>query len=94
MYDLVREYHSLQASRVERRNYAFFKALHNLPAFKVGDWAWVYNTAATIRQGAKRNTDDLVLKVKLPLSWTGPFKIFAVGPAVGADTPDGRPLER
>ena len=93
-YDLVREYHSLAVSRVERRNSKFVKALNNLPVFEVGNWAWIYNSAATIRQGAKKNTDDLVLKAKFSLSWTGPFKILAVGPAAASDTPDGRPLAR
>ena len=30
----------------------------------------MYNTAATIRQGAKTDTDAKVLKAKLSLNWT------------------------
>ena len=50
------------------------------------------NTAATIRQGAKTDTDAKVLKVKLSLNWTGPYKVLAVGPCTPADTPEGSPL--
>ena len=58
----------------------------------VASWAWVYNTAATIRQGAKPDADAKVLKAKLPLNWTGPYKVLAVGFCFSADTPDGSPL--
>ena len=47
---------------------------------------------ATIRQGARKDTDNKVLKEKLSLSWTGPFKILAVGPSPATETPDHRPL--
>ena len=50
---------------------------------------WVYNTAATIRQGAKTDTDAKILKIELSLNWTGPYKVLAVGPCTPADTPDG-----
>ncbi|CAB1106087.1 unnamed protein product [Ectocarpus sp. CCAP 1310/34] len=50
-YELVREYNALKISRVERRNSSLLDAIHKLPQFTVGGWAWVYNTAATIRQG-------------------------------------------
>ncbi|CAB1111484.1 unnamed protein product [Ectocarpus sp. CCAP 1310/34] len=33
----------------------------------------VYNSAATIRQGVQKHTDELVLKAKLSLSYTGPY---------------------
>ena len=55
-------------------------------------WAWVYNSTATIYQGAKKDTDTTVLKTKLFLNRIGPFKIFAVGPAPASDVPDNRPL--
>ena len=48
---------------------------------RVHDWVWVYNTAATIRQGLRKGADSKVVKEKLPLSWTGPFKITAVDPS-------------
>lgn len=62
-----------------------------LPTLSASSRACVYNTAATTRQGAHPNTDDQVLKAKLPLPWTGPFRILAVGPAAAEDTPDHRP---
>ena len=53
---------------------------------------WTYNAAATIRQGAKAGTDAKVLKAKLSLNWTGPFKILAGGRSPAEATPDGHPL--
>ena len=58
----------------------------------MGGWAWVYNSASTIRQGVKANTDAKVLKAKLALIWTGPYKVLAVGPCSTAETLDGSPL--
>ena len=55
-------------------------------------WAWDYNSASTIRQGVKANTDAKVLKAKRALNWTGPYKVLAVGPCSSAETPDGSPL--
>ena len=83
-YELVRECYALTVSRIQRRNSDLSQAI-TPPAFVVGKWAWVYNTAATIRQGARKNTDDQVLKAKLSLPWTGPFQILAVGPADDAE---------
>ena len=40
----------------------------------------------------RKGAGNKVLKEKLSLYWTGPFKIPAVGPAQAADTPDGRHL--
>ena len=91
-YALVREQHALTVSRVERRNSALSDALKKVLTYSIGGWVWIYNTAATIRQGAKSGTDDKVLKAKLSLNWTGPFKILAVGPSPSDSTPDGRPL--
>ena len=86
----MRAQHLLSVSRIERRNSALSDALHKLPVYAVGGWVWVYNSESTIRQGARSGTDDKVLKAKLSLLWTGPFKILAVGPT--AKAPDGRPL--
>ncbi|CAB1108088.1 unnamed protein product [Ectocarpus sp. CCAP 1310/34] len=91
-YELVREYNALKISRVERRNSSLLDAIHKLPQFTVGGWAWVYNTAATIRQGLQKDTDQQVLKTKFALSWTGPYKVLAVGPTSADATRDGRPL--
>ena len=52
----------------------------------------MYNSASTIRQGVKANTDAKVLKAQLALNWTGPYKVLAVGPWSSADTPDGSPI--
>ena len=52
----------------------------------------MYNTAAIICQGTKADTDPNVLKAKLSLNWTGPYKVLAVGPCTPADTPDGSSL--
>ena len=85
-YDLVREHHVLAVSRMDRRNSALSDALRPVPKFAVGDWVWVYNTAATIRQGTKTDTDTKVLKAKFSLNWTGPCKVLTVGPGTPADT--------
>ena len=63
------------------------------PPFSVGGWAWVYNSASTIRQDVKKGTDATVLKTKLSLNWNGPFKILAVGLTAASDTADNRPLQ-
>ena len=72
-YDIVSERHALTVSRVERRNSALSDTLRAVPKFAVGGGVWVYNTAATIRQGAETDTDAKVLKAKLSLHWTGPL---------------------
>ena len=91
-YELVREQHALTVARVNGRNSALSDALLRRPQYAAGGWVWIYNTAATIRQGLRKGADTKILKEKLSLNWTGPFKILAVGPAPAADTPDGRPL--
>ena len=90
--DIVRKHHALTVSRVNRRNSALADALRPAPKFAVGGWAWVYNSASTIRQGIKANTDAKVVKAKLALNWTGPYKVLAVGPCSSAETPDGSSL--
>ena len=40
----------------------------------------------------KANTDAKVLKAKLALNRTGPYKVLAVGPCSSTETPDGSPL--
>ena len=92
-YSLVRELHRLTVSRLQRRNAPIMAALLASPPFSVGGWAWVYNSASAIRQGAKKGTDATVLKTKLSLNWNGPFKILAVGPTAASDTLDNRPLQ-
>ena len=53
-------------------------------------WAWVYNSATTIRQGAKKGTNATVVKTKLSFNWIGPSKILAAGPVSASAIPDGR----
>ena len=91
-YELVREQHALTVARVNGRNSALSDALLRHPQYAADGWVWIYNTAATIRQGLRKGVDNKVLKGKLSLNWTGPFKNIAVGPAPAADTPDRRPL--
>ena len=90
--DIVREHHALTVYRVNRTNSALADALRPAPKFATGGWAWVYNSASTIHQGVKANTDAKVLKAKLALNWTGPYTILAVGPCFAAETPDGSRL--
>ena len=91
-YELVREQHALTVARVNGRNSTLSDALLRRPKYMAGGWVWVYNTAATIRQGLHKGVDNKVLKEKLSLNWTGPFKIVAVGPSPATTQPDGRPL--
>ena len=90
--DIVRAHHALTVSRVDCRNSALDDALRPAPNFTLGGWAWVYNSASTIRLGVKANAHAKVLKAKLALNWTGPYKVPAVGPCPAAETPDGSPL--
>ena len=60
-YRLVREHHAVTASRLARCNNPIMDALRLFPPYAVGGWAWVYNTAATARQGAKKDTDTCLL---------------------------------
>ena len=89
--DIVRAHHALTSSRVIHRNPAIADSLRSATNY-VAD-AWVYNSASTIRQGVKANTDAEVLEPKLVLNCTGPCKILAVGPCGATETPDGSPLE-
>ena len=90
--DIVRKHHVPPVSRVNRRNSALADALRPVPKLVVGGWAWVYNSASTIHQGVKANTDTTVLKAKLAVNWTSPHKVLAVGPCSSTDTLDSYPL--
>ena len=52
----------------------------------------MYNSASILRYGVKGNTDSKVVKAKVALNWTGPYKILAVGTCSAAGTLDGSPL--
>ena len=68
-YRAVRELRAVYVSRLGRRNAPIMDALCLSPPLAVGGWACIYNTAATIRQGAKRGTNATVLKTKLSFNW-------------------------
>lgn len=42
--------------------------LNKVRTHTIGSWAWIYNTAETIRQDANAGTDAKVLEVKLALN--------------------------
>lgn len=44
------------------------------------------------QQDANGHMNDTGLKAKLSLSWTGPYKVLAVGPFPSPDDPDDPPL--
>ena len=90
--DEVRNHHGLTVSGINRRNCALADALRPAPKFAVVGWAWVYNSASTIRQGVKANSDAKILKAKLALNWAGPYKVLAVAACSSTETPDGSPL--
>lgn len=88
-YDIVREHHALVISHVGRQSLTLADALPQVPKFIVGHWAWVYNAAATLRQGLKAGTDFKTLKVKKIDDMDGPLKSLGVGPFPFGDTPNG-----
>lgn len=89
---LVREQHSANIARTELRTFALPDGLRQVPIDAIGGWLWVYNTATTIRQGSKAGTSADILKAKLSLNCTGPFKIVAGSRSPVEAAPDGRPL--
>ena len=72
-YALVHEQQNFVVSRVERRHSALSDPLKQLPTYTVGGWVWIYNTAATLHQGAKSGANAKCLKEKLSLNRTDPF---------------------
>ena len=91
-YHAIREIRAIYVSRLDRRNAPLMDALRLLPPFSVNGLACFCNPVATIRQGARKDTDTIVLNTKLSFNWIGPFKILAVGPALASAVPDGRLL--
>ena len=89
---IVRKHHALTVSCVDRRKSVLADALRPAPEFAISGWAWMYNSASTIRHGVKANTDATVLMAKLAISWTGPYKVLAVGRCSSADIPGSSPL--
>ena len=87
-FELGQESHLIAISKIQRPNTKLLAILHKLPNFEVGNyWVWIYNPQATAGQGV--SDDSSHLATKLPLNWTGPYKILVVGPGLG---PDGRPV--
>ena len=76
---------------MEHSNSALSDALRPIPKFAVGGWVWVYSKAATIRRGTKMDTDAKVLKSKLSINWTSPYKSSQLAP-VTRITPRTVPL--
>lgn len=89
VYEFVGELHALIV-RLEGRNFALINTVLLLSIFKVGDEVWVYNTAATIRQEARKNTDDMIFKAKVASSWIGPLQVLSVGRTSASASPDER----
>ena len=56
-YELVREQHALTTARINGRNSTLSDALLSRPKYDAGGWVWVYNTAATTRQGLRKGAD-------------------------------------
>lgn len=77
---------------MDLRNPVLSDALRPVPKFVVGGWVRVYNAATNISHGVQTNTSAKVLKAKLLLNWTGPYKSLAVRPSSSTDTPDCPPL--
>ena len=77
---------------MDRRIFALSDALRPVPKFDVGGWACVYNTADTLHQGAKSDTDDKVVIAELLLNLTSLYKVLAVGSCSSALTQDGSSL--
>lgn len=71
---------SLAVTRVDLGNSTLLNMVTKIPSYVAGDRVWFYNTMGTLRQDARKNTDDEVLKVKPLLNLTGPFETLAVGP--------------
>ena len=67
-YELVREQHALTVTRVNGRISTLSDALLRRPKYVAGGWVWVYDTAATIRQGMRKGVDNKVFKEKLSLN--------------------------
>ena len=84
--DTVRAHHARTVSRVNPRNSALADTLRPAPDVAMGGLAWVYNSASTIRQGVKANTDAKV-HTRANSRSTG----LAVGPCSAAETPDVSP---
>ena len=89
--DIVCEHHALTVSGFIRRNSALADALRPTPNFTVGGWAWVYNSASTIRQGVKANTDAKDSRTNSRLTGRAGTRSW---PSVSAPPPRSRTVRR
>ena len=64
--ELARKQHALTIARVNERNSALSVSLLRRPKYTAGGWVWVYNTAATTRQGLQKSADNKVLQENSP----------------------------
>ena len=74
---------------MERQNSALSDASRQIPNFVVGNWAGLYSTAPTIRQGVKAGRNTKAIEANFALDWTRSYQILAVGVCPSSDTPDG-----
>jgi len=51
-------------SRAQQKQKSYFDNKHKLPAYKVGEKVWVYNSRKDTRQGGK-----------LQYNWNGPYEV-------------------
>ena len=68
-YSLLHKLYRITTSSLQRQNASIMAALSVSPPSTAGGWGWVYNSASTIRHGAKKDTDTTVRKTKLSLDW-------------------------
>ena len=63
-YRRVRQLHAIYV----RRTTTTPEHHHHSRPFTVGGWAWIYNSASTVHQGARKDPDAPVLKTNTPTS--------------------------
>ena len=80
-YELFREQHALAVARINGCNSTLSDVLLGRPKYVARGWIWIYNTAATTRQGLRKGADSKVLKEKLSLNWTVPSKTSLLVPS-------------
>ena len=88
-YELMREQHALTVVRINGRNSTLSDALLRRPKYVAGGWVWVYNTAATIRQGLHKGVDNKVLKENYPSTRQYPSKSSLLVPLQRLPNPTG-----
>ena len=82
-YRAVRHLHAIYVVQLQHQ-YASITVI--LLRSTIDGWASIYNFASTIRQGARKDPDDIVLNTVPFVSWDGPFKTLARGRALPTTT--------